>query len=246
MGEFLAGPAYVVAGFRLILRPGVRAFVLVPLCINALLFAAAIVLGADAVNDLSQWLSAKLAASWSWLEWITWLLWPLFIILVLLVGFFFFSVFANLLGAPFNGFLAEAVERSLTGSAPPGSGLSLPAEIAAALRTEAGKLLYFAWRAVPLLVLFFIPILNVAAPFLWVLFGAWMMAVEYLEYPMNNHGRLFPEVRAALRERRGLALGFGAAVLLLTLIPVVNFIAMPVAVAGGTKLWVERLRPAAA
>lgn len=244
MSEFLAGPGYALSGFRLILRPGVRLYVCVPLLINALLFAAAIAFGADAVGDLSRSLSAKLADSWPWLEWITWLLWPLFIIVVLLVGFFFFSVLANLLGAPFNGFLAEAVERSLTGSAPPGSGLSLPVEIAASIRTEAGKVLYFAWRAVPLLVLFLVPVLQVAAPFLWVIFGAWMMAVEYLEYPMNNHGRLFPEVRAALRQRRSLALGFGAAVLLLTLIPVVNFIAMPVAVAGGTRLWVERLRPA--
>ena len=241
MSEFLAGPAYVMAGFRLILRPGVRAFVFVPLLINALLFAGAITFGADAVGDLSH----RLSSQWAWAEWLTWLLWPLFIIVVLLVGFFFFSVLANLLGAPFNGFLAEAVERSLTGAAPPGSGLALPAEIAASIRTEARKVLYFAWRAVPLLLLFLVPLVQVIAPFLWVGFGAWMMAVEYLEYPMNNHGRLFPEVRATLRERRALALGFGAAVLLLTLIPVVNFIAMPVAVAGGTKLWVERLRPAA-
>jgi CysZ protein len=96
---------------------------------------------------------------------------------------------------------------------------------------------------VPLLVLFLIPLVQIGAPFLWVAFGAWMMAIEYLEYPMGNHGRTFPEVRSALHAHRGLALGFGAAVLFLTLIPVVNFIAMPVAVAGGTKLWVERLRP---
>ena len=86
-------------------------------------------------------------------------------------------------------------------------------------------------------------VLVVAWAFLWVLLGAWMMALEYLEYPLNNHGRLFPEVRALLRQRRGLALGFGGAVLLLTLIPVLNFVAMPVAVAGATRLCVERLRP---
>jgi CysZ protein len=237
--EFFAGPGYVMDGFRLILRPGVRLYVFVPLLINALLFAGAIVFGAGAVGDLSSQLSAQ----WAWAEWVVWLLWPLFIAVVLLVGFFFFSVIANLLGAPFNGFLSEAVERSLTGAAPPGSGLTLPGEIAAALRTEAGKFLYFGSRAVPFLLLFLIPFVQVVAPFLWVLLGAWMMALEYLEYPLNNHGRLFPEVRTLLRQRRGLALGFGGAVLLLTLIPVLNFVAMPVAVAGATKLCVERLRP---
>jgi CysZ protein len=229
----------VIDGFRLILRPGVRLYVFVPLLINALLFAGAIVFGAGAVGDLSSQLSSQ----WAWADWVVWLLWPLFIAVVLLVGFFFFSVIANLLGAPFNGFLSEAVERSLTGTAPPGSGLTLPGEIVEALRTEAGKFLYFGSRAVPLLVLFLIPFVQVVAPFLWVLLGAWMMALEYLEYPLNNHGRLFPEVRALLRQRRGLALGFGAAVLLLTLIPVLNFVAMPVAVAGATRLCVERLRP---
>jgi CysZ protein len=237
--EFFAGPGYVIDGFRLILRPGVRLYVFVPLLINALLFAGAIVFGAGAVGDLSSQLSSQ----WAWADWVVWLLWPLFIAVVLLVGFFFFSVIANLLGAPFNGFLSEAVERSLTGTAPPGNGLTLPGEIVAALRTEAGKFLYFGSRAVPLLVLFLIPFVQVVAPFLWVLLGAWMMALEYLEYPLNNHGRLFPEVRALLRQRRGLALGFGSAVLLLTLIPVLNFVAMPVAVAGATRLCVERLRP---
>ena len=46
-----------------------------------------------------------------------------------------------------------------------------------------------------------------------------------------------------MAEQRPLALGFGLAALCMTLIPVVNFIAMPAAVAGATALWIERLRP---
>jgi CysZ protein len=38
------------------------------------------------------------------------------------------------------------------------------------------------------------------------------------------------------------AFGFGGAALVLTLIPVVNFIAVPTAVAGATALWVGELR----
>lgn len=242
MAEFLAGPGYALAGFRIVLRPGVRRYLLLPLLINSLLFAAAISFGAGLVGDLSR----ELSAQWAWAEWLVWLLWPLFIVVVLLVGFFFFSVLANLLGAPFNGFLAAAVERSLTGRSPPDSGRGLAGEIAAAARSELRKLGYFVLRAVPLLLLFLIPVVQLAAPLVWVVFGAWMLALEYLDYPMGNHGMLFPQIRAELRRRRGLALGFGAAVLLLTLIPVVNFIAMPVAVAGATRLWVERLRDGAA
>ena len=51
----------------------------------------------------------------------------------------------------------------------------------------------------PLLLLQFVPLLNVVAPVLLFLFGAWMFALEYLDYPMGNHGALFREVRAARR-----------------------------------------------
>ena len=66
-----------------------------------------------------------------------------------------------------------------------------------------------------------------------------MLALEYLDYPMGNHGLLFPEQRRRARERRLLVLGFGAAISGLTMIPVINFLVMPLAVAGATALWVE-------
>jgi len=44
------------------------------------------------------------------------------------------------------------------------------------------------------------------------------------------------------RERRGMALGLGAGLALLTAIPVVNFLAMPIGVAAATLLYHEHLR----
>ncbi|MEZ5582290.1 MAG: hypothetical protein R3F37_05475 [Candidatus Competibacteraceae bacterium] len=43
----------------------------------------------------------------------------------------------------------------------------------------------------PLLVLFVIPGVNVIAPLLWLVFGAWMLALQYADYPMGNHGLRF-------------------------------------------------------
>lgn len=97
-------------------------------------------------------------------------------------------------------------------------------------------------RALPLGLLFLIPGINVAAPFIWALFSAWMLAIEYLDYPMANHALHFATQRRILRGNRLLAYGFGGGTLLLTMIPVLNFIAMPAAVAGATALWVEELR----
>ena len=237
MTDFIRGFKYLLSGFALIRQPGVRLYVIIPLLINALLFAGAIIYGAGQMGDLMAWLTAK----WQWLEWLSWLLWPLFVIIILTVVFFSFSIVANLLAAPFNGFLAQAVEQRLRGAQPVESGgiAALPQQIIDGIKSEFHKFLYFLIRVIPLLLLFVIPLVMTAAPFIWFLFGAWMFALEYLEFPMGNHGLLFHEVRSTIRTRRRLSFGFGIGVMLLTMIPVVNFLAMPVAVAGATRLWIE-------
>jgi len=79
---------------------------------------------------------------------------------------------------------------------------------------------------------------------LWFLYTAWMLAFQYVDYPMGNHGYKFTAIRARLRGRRLLGLGFGAATAAMTLVPVLNFVVMPAAVAGATALWVRELREA--
>ena len=240
MSDFIVGFKYLLSGFRLITKPGIRLYVIVPLLINSLLFAGGIIYGAHLLGDFINWLIAQ----WPWIEWLEWLVWPLFLILSLTIVFFCFSIFANLLAAPFNGFLAQAVETRLTNSTRQDGDnglIGLPAAISAAIKSEARKFLYFVVRAIPLLLMFLVPFINVAAQMLWILFGAWMLALEYIDYPLGNHGVNFPEQRKILSERKKLAFGFGAGVMMITLFPVINFIAMPVAVAGATHMVTEKL-----
>lgn len=236
MKQFKQGFNYLLSGFKLILQPGVRLYVLIPLLINSLLFAGAIIYGANTLSELIN----SLLAQWQWLEWLTWLLWPIFVIVALTIVFFCFSVIANLIGAPFNGFLAASVERQLTGNEIASENeQALLQVIILSIKSELQKILYFIIRAIPLLVLFIIPMVNVAAPMIWFLFTAWMMAIEYADYPMGNHDIDFKQQREKLADNRQLAFGFGTGVMLLTMIPIVNFLAMPVAVAGATRLYVE-------
>ena len=181
----------------------------------------------------------------NWLAWLSWLLWLLFALLAGVVVFFTFTVIANIIGSPFNGLLAEAVERLLTGQEPPASGSLAEAvrDAPRAILDELRKLGYFLLWAIPLLILFWIPGLNLAAPFLWALFSAWMLALEYGDYPMGNHAMSFGEQRRLLRGKPLLALGFGGTTLLATMVPLLNLVVMPAAVAGATKLWVEQLKP---
>ena len=238
MTDFIIGFKYALSGFRLIIQPGIRFYVLIPVFINTLLFASVIAFGSNLLSDfLDNW-------STGWWEWTKWILWPLFVVVSLAVIFFFFSVLANLIAAPFNGFLAEAVESKLTNLALTDTGgiKALPKEVIKALKSESRKFIYFVIRAIPLLILFIIPIVQIAAPFLWVLFGSWMLTLEYMDYPMANHGIVFPEQRKIMTIKKKQTFGFGLGIMLLTFIPVINFIAMPVAVAGASKMWTEKLK----
>ena len=107
---------------------------------------------------------------------------------------------------------------------------------------EVAKIIYALLLAVPFLLLFLVPVINVAAPVLWFLFCAWITAFAYGDYAMSNHGLKLGEIRRTLGRRRLLALGFGSVAFLALLIPFVNLLAVPAAVAGGTVLWVEELR----
>lgn len=241
LGQPLVGAAGLLKGAKLLLQPGLRLFVIIPVVINVLLFAVSLwVLVAQFSPLVDEWISYLPG----WLEWLEWLFWLIFAIAAILLVFYTFAILANLIAAPFNGLLAEAVEKHLTGQPlPPGSSLLAALKDApAAILDELRKLAYFLLRAIPLLILFWIPVLNLAAPVLWVLFSAWMMTVEYCDYPMGNHEMRFTEQRARLRQRKLLSFGFGGATLFATMIPLVNFLVMPAAVAGATALWVEQLK----
>ena len=255
--QLFQGAGYLLKGFSLITQPGLRRFVIAPLLINALLFAALIGYGVVYMQEVMAYVAAlmpQVPDLWSWLDWletlltfllglVEWLLWSLFGLTALFLAFYAFSTVGNLIAAPFNGLLAEKVERRLTGQSLDEGATWTDAlkSVGPALAAELRKLIYIGMRAIPLLILSFIPVLNFAAPFLWALFGAWMLTLEYMDYPMGNHGVLFPEQRERLRRKRMLSLGFGGMVMGMTLIPVLNFLAMPTAVAGATALWVERI-----
>lgn len=235
--RFITGASYVVEGVKLIGKPRLRRFVVMPLLINIVVFG----LGIFAVTHATEWAISLLP---QWLQWLRWLLWPLFVIASLAVVFYTFSVVANIIASPFNGLLSGAVERHLRDeprSNEPINWSAIYRELARTVVAELRKLLYFAMWAIPCLILFIIPGLNIAAPVIWFIFGAWMLAVEYVDCPLGNHQRPYPEVKQQLRQRRRLALGFGITTMLLTLVPVLNFIAMPVGVAGATALYLDHI-----
>lgn len=234
----LSGAGYLLQGVRLITRPGLRRFVVIPLAINVLIFSAAIYAGLQLFEGLVASLESRLPA---WLGWLDWILWPLFVLVMLVVVFNGFALVANLIASPFNGLLAEKVERMLTGR-PLDQGSTLASvmrEIVPTLVDETRKLLYAIVLAIPFLFFLFVPLIGQA---LWFVYVAWILAIQYTDYPMGNHGMKFREMRRRLGRQRGMSLGFGASAAALSMVPLVNFILMPSAVAGATAMWVRELK----
>jgi CysZ protein len=236
MKDLFAGPRYLLEGFGLLTRPGLRRFVAIPVLVNVLIFGGLITLAYGWVDDASRFLVARLP---DWLQWLSYIVIPVFVLTSLVVIFYGFSIVANIIAAPFNGLLAEAVEAHLTNKQLESGWKQVVRDIVPSILSELRKLLYFVLRAIPLLLLLLIPVVNVGASVLWMLFSAWMMTVQYVDYPMANHHLFFKDQRARLRKRPLLAWSFGGLVMVCTLVPVLNFVVMPAAVAGSTALWVR-------
>ena len=240
MKNIYTGATYLLKGFSLIHQRGIRRFAYIPMFINTILFSLAIWFG---ISQFDSWIHNFFSGWPEWiLDWFMWLIWPLFASLLLLIVFFTFSIIANLLAAPFNGVLAEAVEQKLLGHPPKQlSWQEIINDAPAMLWGEVRKLLYVLLWVIPLFILFWIPVINIIAPLLWIVFSAWVLALDYHDYPLGNHQIKFPQQRALLRNNRLLALGFGLATLGATMIPFVNFLVIPAAVAGATALYLDRL-----
>lgn len=236
-GNPVRGAGYLLRGAAMLPQPGIRHFVLVPLLVNVLLFIGAIWL---LVGQFSVWVDYWLSFLPSWADFLYWLFWPVFALLVLVAVYYGFSIVANLIAAPFNGFLAEKVEKQLRGAPVTDEGWAEVVKmIPRALQRELHKLAYYLPRFLLLLVITFIPVVTPFAPLLWFLFGAWMMSIQYCDYPMDNNKVSFHQMKQLMKARRVTSIGFGGLVQLGMLVPVVNLILMPAAVVGATIFWVE-------
>lgn len=237
VGEPLSGPAWLLRGYRMLFLRGVRGFMLIPLLGNMLLFtlaATAAFYGLDAAFD--RWLPEGVT-------WLRWMLYPLAAILLLVIAFFSATIIGNLLLAPFNGLLADRVERALTGHSPAqDAGEPWTATMRRALRDEARKLGYVLPRVIGVFLLGFIPFVGVLAVPLGLLLGAWLLAIEFASNPLGNWGYVFRDQRAYLRTRPWRFLGFGFAAMGCALVPVLNFALIPAGIAGMTAMCLELRR----
>ncbi|WP_462151013.1 sulfate transporter CysZ [Pseudoalteromonas xiamenensis] len=229
---------YFFSGFSLITQKGLKRFVFIPLLINITLFGGSLFFLYDWLTQGFAYLNDLLP---DWLSWLEWLMWPIAILVILFSYSMVFSVITNFIAAPFNGLLSEKVELYLTGQKINDDSLfDTLKDVPRMLGREWTKLWYYLPRAIGFFILLWI--LPIFGQILWILFTCWMYSVQYNDYPFDNHKINFNQMKKDLKSKQGLSYGFGFAVMLLTSIPLVNLIVMPVAVCGATRLWVEHYR----
>jgi len=226
-------------GFGAARGPGLRKYTWLPALVSLVVISIGLWVTFGYIGALTAWITGALPG---WLEFLGAILGPILYLLGILVGTWLFGFLAAFVAGPFLGDLSIAVERRDGGGPqqPPG----VLAGAVSAVGRETRKLLYHLPRLLAVFLVTLIPVVNAVSPLLWFLFGAWTLAVQFCDYPTENRGRPFQDTLGLLREHRAAALGFGACATLALAIPLVNFLLVPVAVAGGTLLW-RRLQPEA-
>ena len=149
---------------------------------------------------------------------------------------------ASVLAIPFNDRLSREIETRLRGLPAGDAGVGLGLDLARTVALELGKL--FLWLVLTLMVFVggqLVPVVGqVAAPALSFVLGALYLAFDHVDLPAGRHGWRTGRRFGLLVRHFGTMLGFGAGLFVLFFVPVLNLFFMPAAVAGGTKLFLER------
>lgn len=235
--DAFAGPRHLLLGFRLLLRPGVRGFMLIPLAGNVLLYGIAAALAFYGLEvALERWLAPAL-------DWLRWMLYPLLGALLLVAAFLSFTLVGNLVLAPFNGLLSARVETSLTGRAPVAPEETIATSMRRSLKLALWRLGFVLLRLIAVFLLGLIPVVGLVAIPLGLVLAGWLLALEFSDNAFGNWGWDLERQRALLRKHRAGFVAFGLSVIALSLVPFVNLALIPAAVAGMTAYCV-RLRDA--
>ena len=228
-----SGISSFAEGFRLARHPALRHYTWMPVLISLVICSTGLYFAFDYLIDVTnRWI----AALPDWLSWLDLLLKPVMYLFGVLGGAWISGLLAVLIASPFLGAFSMALERVRFGRAPEME-TKIWTDISSSIAREARKLLYYLPRLLLVFVVTLIPVINLAAPFIWLLFGAWTLAVQFVDYPTENRQEPFQVTLDKLKSNRSAALAFGACATGVLMIPLLNFLLIPVAVAGGTLLW---------
>lgn len=195
-------------------------------------------------DDVMKWLWAEPNSEAWWgilhLAWkaLSIVLWVTMAVITAVFSVFLFSLFA----APFADFISESLEGKLrTFEAKPFSVHFMIKDIVTTVSLELARFGLKVMCLLPLFVLSFI--VPVVGHFVYVFFGGYFLAkytgMDYIDWCAARRGWTWKERLAFGREHRFALAGFGSAVVLSFMVPLLFVVVWPGAVAGGTMLFLR-------
>lgn len=246
LSDFPRGFSYLFIGRKMLRKyPDLSRIWRIPIVLTSLSLLASVMLSVRYHDDLLAWIWQAPAGEGALIT----LLSALYVVVrvaafLLTLGSLLFAciLLSSWFAAPFNDALSEALEARETGV--PGKAFSirqLLRDLGRTLRIEAFKLLLFGSVMLPLAFgSWLIPGAGqVAYAVFGSLFTATYLAIDYIDWPASRRGLGLRERMALFLRRPWLMLGFGTAVWLCLFVPLLNVAFMPIAVAGGTRLFLD-------
>ncbi|HBF07650.1 MAG TPA: hypothetical protein DHW71_07155 [Gammaproteobacteria bacterium] len=233
--------------FRQLTNRKIFASIIIPCVIHVSLLLG---LGFALFTWLSGFMSWSLPELPAWLAWaqeglggaLDVILWVL--AFVIAVGFVAFGLtlittIAHFIASPFNGWLSTNVENQIRPVQHPE--FTLWQMFKMGLSRELQRLKYWLARAAVLAVLslifLWVPVINSMVSFMWMIFGAWMIGLQAVDYVADNNGVDFKSTVAACKTAKMSVLSLGAILMGMMLVPFLNLISMAIGVISGTYLW---------
>jgi CysZ protein len=240
--NIISGIKAYFGAFGLISKLKLWKFFAIPMLIS--IITAALIFGA--AYSLSDNIGAFISKIWIW-DWgkatftsISNFIGGLFIVVI---GLILFKHIIMALSAPFMSPVSEKIEAHLTGQpAHTHRDTTFLQQLMRGIKINGRNLLMELLLTIPLLILKFIPVINIFSAVLLFLLQAYYAGFGNMDYTLERHFQ-YKQSTQFVRKNRGLAIGNGIVFILFLLIPIIGVIlVLPLSVTAATVKTVDALQ----
>jgi len=223
---------------------GMIKYFVVPFLLNIFILSLIVFFTYTAVYDLLF----RLVAGTAWYNrFLEIVLAPLLVLLLAILIVLLYSILGSVITAPFNDFLSQKVEETMTGSRFDEK-LTLSAAIRDIFRVIVNVVKLLLLVILVQLLLLLLNLVPAAGSVLYAILGflttSFFVGFQFFDFPLERRRYRFGEKMAvAWRFKRTVA-GVGASMFLMTFIPVAGFLGLNIATVAAAILFVERVMPA--